>query len=567
MKKVNTVKDHFKHRFSVVVDAGSTGCRVYAYEVTSDGDVSTSKGPKATPGLSSLLAASFEEVEAYLAPLVDFALSAVPEEAREQTSFRILATAGMRLLKDDEAERLYERVYAAVKRKGLKVRRSEVRTISGEDEAYYAALAVNYALGLADASKKRAVEESNMSAKIAALAGVLDLGGASTQIAVPVISSHGTEVVSAADFRVRSYLGFGVEVFAKRFLGDADRKRKCEHEDRLASRFDDCALAIATFLGVEACDRRKNSSVIITQTRPSCEPLLLPTTPRSQVTIAAAESRRFGSGKIISPSTKFVATSLYYYAWRSLTQMLRVAGNNSVADAIDKDWPRPSLEAIRSAARVACGKSMENILNIAAVDGLNIWDNFLGDADRRREELPRRCFDLAYVDVLLSGVFGFADRQITVAVALGDVDLDWTLGVVLDDAGDVAIAKRKNQNVYDVVDEPAAFAMGAISLLACAGLFLLAVCFRLLRPNAKVKCDVDPFSRRRTSFSSSSLSNSNLADDYNSDQDQADHLLQQQGLRDSSSSRKNKRATWAKPLTTVLPSNTSRESSLNSNGA
>ena len=505
-------KKTHKHRFSVVVDAGSTGCRVYAYEVSRSGDVTMRKGPKVTPGLSSLLKASFSDIEDYFQPLVDFALSAVPEAQWAETSLKIYATAGMRLLKDGDAERLYERVYAAVKqRRSLKVRRSDVRTISGDDEAYYEALAVNYALGVSDASKRR--EEDFSHRGFVPLAGALDLGGASTQIAVPDSESDGA-VVSASDFQVRSYLGFGVEVFAQRFLADDRRAATCRNGP---GSFDACTSAIAAFLGISStCRRQKNATR--TTTRPPCEvhessPDEIRTTT---ATIAAADAKHFrpGSGSSsssssskeggvsqqIRPETRFIGTSLYYYAWRSMVQMLRIAGNSTVADSIDRDWPRPSLDAVRRGARSICGASKDAISTLAATPS-GQWDAFIGDERRRQTELPRRCFDLAYVDVLLSDVFGLADRQVTAAVSVGDVDLDWTLGVVLDDApSDTPAAEestwfgnRRDPNAV-VLPVDATAAVFGIAVLACAGL-LLALCSRVRStPRGTKKCD-DPWRR------------------------------------------------------------------------
>lgn len=127
-----------------------------------------------TPGLSSLVGADRAELLAYAEPLLKFATNAVPERERSRTPFKILATAGMRLLPaalwpatwnnipsleipleldrvkhtQAEADKLYDALFEALQGGGNRLRgasggpfriaRADVRTISGEDEAYYA---------------------------------------------------------------------------------------------------------------------------------------------------------------------------------------------------------------------------------------------------------------------------------------------------------------------------------------------------------------------------------------------------------------------------------------------
>lgn len=414
--------------YAVVVDAGSTGCRVYVYEHVSSGSIVSWKGPKATPGLSSISPSGVAE---YIHPLVEFARAKVPASERERTTFKVLATAGMRLMKVSLARVMYDAVFAALPRDFATDRR-DVRTISGKDEAYFEALAVNYAYGTID-SVGRALGRP---------LGALDLGGASTQIAVP-LNRRSNDRLSSADFGVASYLGYGVERVASRyhdFLKGAEDPCAPAQEAR-ADTFDNCCDVVAAAIGISECHsaRRAND-----RPSPSCALPIVDSGAEAYAvpTVAATRAEAYADN-MVDEADVLVATSLYYYAWLSLGSLLRkvnattVLGGQAALDAaledLNREWPSPSVGAARAAARVLCAVPALELVRLAA--SRSDWEPAMGNAVRRGREFPRRCFDLAYVDILLSDVFGLSDSfRLEVAVDRNDVELDWTLGVVLDDA-------------------------------------------------------------------------------------------------------------------------------------
>ncbi|KAJ8601533.1 hypothetical protein CTAYLR_008011 [Chrysophaeum taylorii] len=391
-----------------------------------------------------MVGANAEVLGAYIEPLVTYAKERVPEAHRGATPFKILATAGMRLIPESDASALYARAYAAVR--GFATRRDDVRTISGEDEAYFAALAVNYAFGVVDARGTRRGNDD--------LLGALDLGGASAQIAVPV-KGLGSRVTSA-DFRVATFLGYGVERVASRYakIGAND---PCGGGSSDA--FESCARAISKLLGIAECRRSRN----LTCALPELFFGGVGTTTR-----AAIRSPRFrADDEKISEESKLVATSSYYYAWVTLPSVLRhLNGSELVLDRIERDWPAPSLDAVREGARLLCSTPSEKLESLAASGGR--WDRALGNAERRRAELPRRCFDLAYVDILLASVFGLPTdlpNVVSVATKVGAVDLDWTLGVVLHDARRRRRRRRRRRHVFDDWWRPLLCALLALLLI------------------------------------------------------------------------------------------------------
>eukprot|EP00633_Aureoumbra_lagunensis_P004222 CAMPEP_0197310486 /NCGR_PEP_ID=MMETSP0891-20130614/9069_1 /TAXON_ID=44058 ORGANISM="Aureoumbra lagunensis, Strain CCMP1510" /NCGR_SAMPLE_ID=MMETSP0891 /ASSEMBLY_ACC=CAM_ASM_000534 /LENGTH=477 /DNA_ID=CAMNT_0042796153 /DNA_START=14 /DNA_END=1450 /DNA_ORIENTATION=+ len=324
----------------------------------------------------------------------------------------------MRLLPKVAASKLYDRIYDLCSNHGLIVQRDEIRTISGADEAYYAALAVNYAFGQQ------------------VLLGALDLGGASTQIAAPLHLKKNKIHPEPKNFAVSSYLGYGVEVLSSRYFARMP-VTACTHTVYDPARFFKCQESIAHFLGIQHCppmSRNKTIRVRKFIQNATCQlPELYPTSDQSSPSSSSNLCIHYDVSQRLNEKTSFIATSLYYYAWRTLIQMLRFAGNISQADALAREWPKPSLINVRAGAKTLCAKSLHDILALAN-DNTQPWDSFIGNNERRQREMPRRCFDLAYIDILLDRVFGLSDRQVAVAIAVDELDLDWTLGYALDHA-------------------------------------------------------------------------------------------------------------------------------------
>lgn len=110
--------------YGIIIDAGSTGSRLFVYEWSSKSDreiiaiqpVKNDKGnpivKKVSPGLSSFadrpgllwiyvkikLSIDTDAAPDYIIPLLNFASNYVPKEKHKETPVFIFATAGMRLL-------------------------------------------------------------------------------------------------------------------------------------------------------------------------------------------------------------------------------------------------------------------------------------------------------------------------------------------------------------------------------------------------------------------------------------------------------------------------------------
>lgn len=239
-----------KYRFGVILDAGSSGSRVYVYrwlhaqEARRKGDdedltslpvIKTKKHwhMKVKPGISTF-GETPEDVGAdHLKALVDFALDIVPREEVENTPIFLLATAGMRLLPAYQREAVLENVCAYFQTQTkfhLPDCALHVQVIPGETEGLYGWIAANSLLGGFDAP------DTHHHGKGHHTYGFLDMGGASAQIA---FAPNATEAKKHADdltlLRLRAVDGTAKEyrVFVTTWLGFGANEARRRYVDAL----------------------------------------------------------------------------------------------------------------------------------------------------------------------------------------------------------------------------------------------------------------------------------------------------------------------------------------------
>jgi Golgi apyrase len=237
-----------EHSYGVILDAGSSGTRVYVYnwktaanarasasasELQRLPEIKTKKKwrKKVHPGISTFGDKPEEVGPAHLAELVDFALDIVPEEEVQNTPIFLLATAGMRLLPEHQRAQVLENVCGYFQRNSefqLPDCGLHVQVIPGETEGLYGWIAANYLLGGFDAPEDH--EHGNGHHTY----GFLDMGGASAQIA---FAPNATESEKHAEdlklLRLRkvngenlehkvfvtTWLGFGANEARRRYVG------------------------------------------------------------------------------------------------------------------------------------------------------------------------------------------------------------------------------------------------------------------------------------------------------------------------------------------------------------
>ncbi|PIK50990.1 putative ectonucleoside triphosphate diphosphohydrolase 5 isoform X1 [Apostichopus japonicus] len=202
--------------YGVMFDAGSTGSRVHVFHfVAADGSPPTLLAELynyTKVGLSKF-AKKPEEGASSLKPLLDAALNFIPAEKWSSSPVALKATAGLRLLPEEEADALLEAVYQLFCDSPLhvEVKEKSITILEGNMEGIYIWFTLNFLLGVLGSSDKSTV-------------GALDLGGGSTQITFvpnsPDTLREGEKLNYIDTFRflhktfkvyTHSYLGLGLK--------------------------------------------------------------------------------------------------------------------------------------------------------------------------------------------------------------------------------------------------------------------------------------------------------------------------------------------------------------------
>ncbi|RZC72057.1 hypothetical protein C5167_035230 [Papaver somniferum] len=189
-------KAHLSY-FTVVLDCGSTGTRVNVYEwlgnstrdnghpvlLNSFPDHSPNNSlhkdaclyhcMQTEPGLDKFVH-NFTGLHSALEPLLHWAEQQIPSERHQDTSIFLLATAGLRRLPSHDAAWILENAEAIVRELPFMRRKTSIRILTGQEEAYYSWIALNYKMGTL-----------NSSSSLSTL-GVLDLGGSSLQVVMEI---------------------------------------------------------------------------------------------------------------------------------------------------------------------------------------------------------------------------------------------------------------------------------------------------------------------------------------------------------------------------------------------
>ena len=176
-----------------IVDAGSTGSRihVYKYRPPEAGqqliwvDVQSEHYKKFYPGLSSFeeAPADLAAMAAYFEPILNFGREHVPISQRQRTAFFVLASAGMRKVRDrnrQTAQRVMDTAYKHLAESSeFVVVRDGVKIIEGRHEGLWGWMAANYLNGELGKLLQLGTDAvySRQTTK-----GIVEMGGESLQI-------------------------------------------------------------------------------------------------------------------------------------------------------------------------------------------------------------------------------------------------------------------------------------------------------------------------------------------------------------------------------------------------
>ncbi|XP_069473711.1 ectonucleoside triphosphate diphosphohydrolase 4 isoform X1 [Ambystoma mexicanum] len=258
-----TDTDNPNLHYGIVVDCGSSGSRVFVYcwpqhngnphdlldikQMRDEHRKTVVK--KINPGISDI-ANTPDKASDYIAPLLNFAASHIPTAKHKESPLYILCTAGLRILSESQQEAILEDLRTDIPvHFDFLFSDSHAEVISGKQEGVYAWIGINFVLGRfehIDDDDDAVVEvhipgsDNKESILRKRTAGILDMGGVSTQIAYEVpktvsfTSSHQEDVAKnlLAEFNlgcdahqtehvyrvyVATFLGFGGNAARQRY--------------------------------------------------------------------------------------------------------------------------------------------------------------------------------------------------------------------------------------------------------------------------------------------------------------------------------------------------------------
>uniref|UniRef100_A0A1I8EAQ6 GDA1/CD39 family protein n=1 Tax=Wuchereria bancrofti TaxID=6293 RepID=A0A1I8EAQ6_WUCBA len=366
-------KNQIEWSYSIVIDAGSTGSRLFLYKYRSVNDQelidvkpvvdNLSLRPvvkKITPGLSSFQDKP-EDAAEYIKPLLDYAIEFIPLNKHSYTSLFIFATAGMRLLPIDvvieshkivTSEDLWSvflsfilcliccdkspcpNILQCIFRKQNEVLRNlhqnlpfqtnvqiipdHIKVIEGKWEGIYFWIAVNYILGRFTRNRTESSRQPTV--------GIIDMGGASVQIAVELNLTSGTgESVESVNLScndngqaysyrlfVTTFLGYGVNEALRKYEQKLSNDLVVENTNRSFIR-DPCLPVNLLKTGIgdwDTCIKNLASLLTATVANPKCQ----------------VEKCLFGL--VRSPSISLSEIELYGFSeyWFSLENVLFMGG-------------------------------------------------------------------------------------------------------------------------------------------------------------------------------------------------------------------------------------------------
>ena len=377
-------------RYSIVFDVSSSRTKMEIYKINVDVppiDVTDVQQldpspSKVKPGIADL-AGYPTAVEGYLKPLLDSAKRTVPEQKHKSTPLFFLATAGMRLLSQEQANDILDearRVFSNKNKCPFMFNPKDARIISGAFEGIYAWVTVNFLLG------------NFIPGNSASTYGILDVGGASHQ---NTFENPGTDAFPMTvggkkyDLFARSYLGYGMDQARKQYLeflsqqsiktdaGNDIIKSPCHHkgfEEQITIR--SVEISLVGTASVDACRSIIQKTFFCTDT-PNCP--------------FYDQPRLHGD---------FYAFSGIFYVARDTGMICSSCTKNLSTAMFDQS------------SRKFCAKRYEDVSSNPYAKNVCFESNYI-------YELLTKGYDLS------------SDKMIQVGNELGGFSLGWTLGAML----------------------------------------------------------------------------------------------------------------------------------------
>ena len=199
-----------------IIDAGSSGSRLYVYELDVANKMLYERYSKEGGALSGLVA-NDTVVRTFITKITDGA----PVESGKKMQLYILATAGMRNVKKSDADTLYGLISTEA-RKLANYELKGAMTISGRYEGLYAWIAANFKNGKISIDTGTFGPDLILKCTPDSTCGILEIGGASMQIAFRAygVGDDYIKHKGLGYIYSKSYLGGGVNDLYAKYAGN-----------------------------------------------------------------------------------------------------------------------------------------------------------------------------------------------------------------------------------------------------------------------------------------------------------------------------------------------------------
>lgn len=415
--------------YGIVIDCGSSGSRLYIYvwpdhsgkpdDMLQIKQLLDEKGvpvvKKLEPGLSTMAKTPGNATE-YLKSLLDFAADTIPPTKHNDTPLYILATAGLRFLPLNEQNQILEDLFKDIERDyDFEVDKTHFQVISGQLEGIYSWIAINYVLGRFQYSNSK-----NRPSTV----GILDMGGASAQIAfevsetIPVTGEEVAEFCLGYDdnqdrlkykIYVTTFLGYGAnKVFEKyidRIISNA-RQTQSTDSSTLVINDADCMPR-----GYTTNYTRNNQTIHVTGEGDflNCAKQLVNLLNLN----ASCPKKPCSFNGVYQPEINYKSQDFYGFSefWYTMQDILKIGG------------PYARLSFL-NASTTYCNENWENIqkvYNEKLYPSINL------------NRLMLQCFKSAWLYAFLHDGLKFpVDYQrLRSASLVNNNDVQWTLGAIL----------------------------------------------------------------------------------------------------------------------------------------
>lgn len=384
-------------QYAVIIDAGSTGSRVLAYEFHVgylDNQLVLDKElfHQIKPGLSyyhDKPAEGAKKIESLLQKAKEF----IPKEFRARTPLVLKATAGLRLLLPIEAENLLNEVREVFLRSGFSVKDDAVEILDGIDEGIYSWFTINFLLN-------RLGTKNSVAA--------LDLGGGSIQASFTPKSAYKMPLLNDYIHTVSTPSG-KIDVFTNSYL----------HLGLQAVRH-------AVYTNGSTTDSTKLESVCVNP-------------------IVKSNPFKYGT-KVYSLSGKLNTKSTKDNPVVDFDECVKLIKEKTM------HLVEPKPITLNQNQIATFSYFFERAIETGLVDPFEGGEVTVGDFIAKAKEVcatanvdqPFMCLDVTYISILLKDGFGLDSKtKIKLYKKINDHEISWALGCAYNLLSDVSRSTRK----------------------------------------------------------------------------------------------------------------------------